>query len=324
MSYRPPFQVSADAIRRIAEIAALVERYSARKEQTSALRLRRANRVKTIQATLAIEGNTLSEEQVSAILSGRHVVGPLQEIQAVKNAIAVYAIADELNPYSVDDLLKAHGMMMSALIDEPGVFRRGGAGVVKDGEIIHMAPPAHLVPDLMNDLFAWLRTSNDHPLILGSVFHYELEFIHPFADGNGRMGRLWQSLILGKWNPVFRQLPVETMVFGSQARYYQAINASSAANDSGIFLDFMLGEIVRTLRKHLSPSRPKTGNGDLCDRVYGYIRQSPGVRSGMIADKFAVSERTAERCLQELKRQGRIEFRGAPRNGGYYPKDNDV
>lgn len=321
MSYRPPFRVSGNAIRLVVEIASYMDRYSARTERSEPLKLRRANRVKTIQATLAIEGNTLSEEQISAILDGKHVVGPLREIQEVKNAIAVYDIADQLDPFSVDDFLKAHGMMMAALMDAPGEFRRSGAGVVRGGDVIHVAPPARRVPTLINELFAWLSTSDHHPLIVSCVFHYELEFIHPFADGNGRMGRLWQSLILGKWNPAFLRLPVETMVSASQARYYQAINASSAANDSGIFLDYMLGEIRKSLPRPRA-IRAKDGSGELCDSIFRFIRKSPGVRSRAIAEEFAISARTVERCLQELKRQGRIEFRGAPRNGGYFPTDN--
>ena len=324
MSYRPPFQVSAAAIRTIAEIAALLERYAVRMDRSGALKLRRVNRVRTIQATLAIEGNGLSEEQVSEILDGKRVAGPLREIQEVRNAIAVYDAAQTFDPFSISDLLKAHGIMMAALTDEAGAFRKGGAGVVRGEEVIHMAPPANRVPELMRDLFAWLRTSEDHPLIQSCVFHYELEFIHPFADGNGRMGRLWQSVILGKWHPTFRQLPVETMVFANQARYYQAINESSAANDSGIFLEFMLGEILHALRKRQSAphaGEKKTGP-ELCNRILRAIRKTPGIRSGALAAQFDVSSRTVERCLQELKHKGLIEFRGAPRNGGYYPKDN--
>ena len=307
----------------IAEIVALLERYAIGMERSGALKLRRANRVRTIQATLAIEGNGLSEEQVSEILDGKRVAGPLREIQEVRNAIEVYDVAHTFDPFSINDLLKAHGMMMAALSDEAGAFRKGGAGVVRGGEVIHMAPPANRVPELMRDLFAWLRTSEDHPLIQSCVFHYELEFIHPFADGNGRMGRLWQSVILGKWHPAFRQLPVETMVFANQARYYQAINESSAANDSGIFLEFMLGEILRALRKLQSAPRAgkKTG-AELRGQILRAIQKTPGIRSSALATQFDASSRTVERCLQELKRQGRIEFRGAPRNGGYYPKNS--
>jgi Fic family protein len=188
---------------------------------------------------------------------------------------------------------------------------------MKNGEIIHVAPPAHLVPQQMNDLFIWLRDSNDHLLIRSCVSHYEFEFIHPFPDGNGRIGRLWQSLILAKWNPLFLQLPVEIMVYHNQARYYQAINDSSAANDSGIFIDFMLREILDALREHESSRRGITNSAD---EVFLCIQDNPGIRTGMLAEKLSISRRTAERLLQVLKKAGTIEFRGAPRNGGYYPK----
>ena len=301
----------------IAEIATLAERCTVRPGSAEALKLRRANQVRTIQASLAIEGNTLSEEQVSEILDGKRVTAPLRQIQEVKNAIAVYDIAEELDPYSVDDLLRAHGMMMMALMEHPGEFRRSGVGVVKKSEVIHLAPPAHLVPQHVKELFAWLKSSTDHPLIRSCVFHYEFEFIHPFPDGNGRIGRLWQSLILAKWNPVFLQLPVETMVYNNQSQYYQAINKSTDANDSGIFIDFMLREILNSLRGHVAVQE---NVDDPADAIFRCIQTNPGIRTGMLAEKLSISRRTAERYLQTLKQAGKIEFRGAPRNGGYYPK----
>ena len=172
----------------------------------------------------------------------------MREIQDVKNAIAVYDRAGELDPFSVKDLLKAHALLMSALLEEAGRFRHGGVGVFSGGEAVHIAPPAEMVPILIKDLFDWLKKAKDHLLIRSCVFHYEFEFIHPFADGNGRMGRLWQSLILSKIHPVFLHLPVESMVHDNQSGYYQAINASSAKADSGPFVDFMLGMILRTLK----------------------------------------------------------------------------
>ncbi len=301
----------------IAEIVALAERCTIRPGSAEALKLRRANQVRTIQASLAIEGNTLSEEQVSEILNGKRVAAPLRQIQEVRNAISVYDIAEQLNPYSVDDLLRAHGIMMAALMDHPGEFRRGGVGVVKKSEVIHLAPPAHLVPQHMKELFAWLKKSTDHPLIRSCVFHYEFEFIHPFPDGNGRVGRLWQSLILAKWNPVFLQLPVETMVYNNQNKYYQAINRSTEANDSGIFIDFMLREILNALHRHVTAQK---NTDDPAEAIFQYIKDNPGIRTGMLAEKLSISRRTAERHLQALKKAERIEFRGAPRNGGYYPK----
>lgn len=301
----------------IAEIAALVERCTIRPGSAESLKLRRANQVRTIQASLAIEGNTLSKEQVSEILNGKRVTAPLRQIQEVRNAISVYDIAEQLNPYSVDDLLWAHGIMMAALMDHPGEFRRGGVGVVKKSEVIHLAPPVHLVPQHVKELFAWLKASTDHPLILSCVFHYEFEFIHPFPDGNGRIGRLWQSLILAKWDPVFLQLPVETMVYNNQDKYYQAINKSTEANDSGIFIDFMLREILNALHRHVTAQK---NADDPAEAIFQYIKDNPGIRTGMLAEKLSISRRTAERHLQSLKKAERIEFRGAPRNGGYYPK----
>ncbi len=250
--YVPPFTVSAKAISMIAEISGLIERYSIRLEQHDALRLRRANKVKTIHSSLAIEGNTLSENQVSDLLDGKRVVAPLRQIQEVKNAIAAYDLMESLDPFSIHDLLKTHEVLMSALIEEPGKFRSSGVGVFADNDtqLVHIAPPAHRVPGLVADLFHWLNKAEDHLLIRSCVFHYEFEFIHPFADGNGRMGRFWQSLILGQLHEAFLSLPVETMIHDNQQDYYEAINTSTSQADCGEFIDFMLTEILQALRIH--------------------------------------------------------------------------
>ena len=195
--YKPPFTVSAKAINLIADISGQIERYAIRLEQEDGLRLRKVNRIKTIHSSLAIEGNTLSEGQVRDIIDGKNVVAPIKQIQEVKNAIATYNLYQSLDPFSVKDLLRAHGVMMQSLVDDAGRFRHGGVGVFGEKGLVHLAPPTDRVPMLMNDLFAWLKDSKDHLLIRSCVFHYEFEFIHPFIDGNGRIGRLWQSLILG-------------------------------------------------------------------------------------------------------------------------------
>jgi len=321
--YTPPFTLSAKAVSMIADIAALAERFTIRMEQKDALRLRKINKVKSIQSSLAIEGNTLSEEQVTAILEGRRVVAPLREIQEVKNAIATYDLYPKLNPFSVGDLLKAHGVMMSALIDDAGVFRRGGVGVTDGANVIHVAPPAKRVPALMHDLFQWLGNAEDHLLVRSCVFHYEFEFIHPFSDGNGRMGRLWQSLILGKFNAAFRHLPVETMVHDNQQAYYDALNRSTKEANCGVFIDFMLGEISRTLRTHAKPSsvRKSGGVSDGANggvNVLAHIRKNPGCRAKGIAVALSIPLRSAERHIAVLRKDMKIEFRGAPKNGGYY------
>ncbi len=314
----PPFTVSADAVLLVAEISALIERYTLRSEQQEALRLRKANRIQSIQSSLAIEGNMLSMTQVTDILEGRRVVAPLREIQEVKNAIAAYDLFAELDPYSVEDLLRVHGVMMEGLIEDAGCFRRGGVGVFAGGRAIHIAPPADRVLFLMRGLFGWLRGARDHLLIRSCVFHYEFELIHPFADGNGRMGRFWQSLILAQVHPLFQYLPIETMIHKCQQDYYRAINASSAANDSGPFIEFMLGEILRALRLH--QRAPVRTQEELVGVVREYIRLHPGCRVNAMVDALGVSRRTLERVLQSLKREG-VEFRGAPRNGGYYVKE---
>ena len=232
--YIPPFTISTNAINLIAEISAQIEPYAIRLEQSDGLRLRKANRVRTIHSSLAIEGNMLSENEVKDIIDGKTVMAPLRQIQEVKNAIKTY------------ELLKAHGTMMLALTDDAGKFRRGGGGVFSEERLVHMAPPADHVPILIDDLFEWLKQAKDHLLIRSCVFHYEFEFIHPFSDGNGRMGRLWQSLILGRLHPLFEYLPVENMVYANQEAYYNAIQHSTATADSGPFIEFMLQEILKS------------------------------------------------------------------------------
>ena len=316
---RPPFTISAKAINLIAKISSQLERYAIRMEQEDTLRLRRANRIKTIHSSLAIEGNTLSEGEVQAVLEGKKVVAPLKEIQEVKNAIKTYELYPKLNPFSIQDLLLAHGTMMSGLVDEAGMFRKGGVGVFDGDKPIHIAPPADRVRDLMSDLFGWLENADDHLLIRSCVFHYEFEFIHPFADGNGRIGRLWQSLILGRLNPIFEHLPVENMVYSNQQAYYHAINRSSDLGDSGPFIDFMLEEILNALVDHQGKS-----NADIADekglnyqqqRVLGYLRADRHTTAAKIAADLDMSARQIERMLADMKAKGIIRRIGANRNG---------
>ena len=317
--YKPPFTVSAKAINLIAKISGQLERYAIRMEQEDTLRLRRANRIKTIHSSLAIEGNTLSEGEVQAVLEGKKVVAPLKEIQEVKNAIKTYELYPKLNPFSLQGLLLAHGTMMSGLVDEAGMFRKGGVGVFDGDKPIHIAPPADRVRDLMSDLFGWLENAYDHLLIRSCVFHYEFEFIHPFTDGNGRIGRLWQSLILGRLNPIFEHLPVENMVYSNQQAYYHAINRSSDLGDSGPFIDFMLEVILDALIDHQGKS-----NAEIADEkglnyqhqiVLGYLRADRHISAARIAADLDMSPRQIERMLADLKAKGIIRRIGANRNG---------
>ena len=320
--YIPPFTVSAEAINLIAEISGQIERYAIRLEQEDGLLLRKVNRIKTIHSSLAIEGNTLNEDQVRDIIDGKTVVAPIKEIQEVKNAIATYNLYPTLNPYSVKDLLKAHGVMMQALIDDAGRFRRSGVGVFSEQGLVHMAPPAERVPFLMDDLFAWLQSSKDHLLIRSCVFHYEFEFIHPFIDGNGRTGRLWQSLILGRLHPLFEHLPVENMVYANQQAYYDAITASTHAGQSGPFIDFMLNEIYKTLKSHQGEELMDVGNnvgnnvGNKERIILDAIRKRPTVTTPQLAELLGVTKRQCERILSNMKQQGLLRRVGT--KGGHW------
>jgi Fic family protein len=247
MNYQPPYTITPEILNRVASISEAIGRLTVLTDQARSLRLRRINRIRTIHGSLAIEGNTLSEAQITAILEGKRVIAPPREVQEVKNALAAYDRFDSWKPSSEKDLLEAHRILMSSMIDEAGLYRHGGVGVMAGSQVIHMAPPADRVPQLMGDLFLWLAATDAHPLIAGSIFHYEFEFIHPFADGNGRMGRLWQSLILARWNPLFADIPVESLIFEHQAEYYQAIQESTQKTDSAPFIAFMLRMILDTV-----------------------------------------------------------------------------
>ena len=324
-TYTPPFSVSAEAINLVAEISAQIERYAIRLEQDDGLRLRKANRIKTIHSSLAIEGNTLSEDEVRDIIDGKNVVAPIRQIQEVKNAIRTYELYPTLDAFKEKDLLKAHGVMMEALVDEAGHYRREGVGVFGSYGLVHMAPPAQRVPLLMSDLFNWLKRSKDHLLIRSCVFHYEFEFIHPFIDGNGRTGRLWQSLILGKLHPLFEHLPVENMVYANQQKYYDAINASTQAGQSGPFIDFMLSEIYQTLKAHQGAPLPNANDefgakfgvkfGVNEKQVLSLLASNPSLSAGEIADRIGLSKRGIEKQLKKFKDLGVITRQGSDKNG---------
>ena len=248
-SYKPPFTMTDDITMLVSDISEEIGRLSVLHEGHIMPHLRRKNRIRTIHSSLAIENNTLTLDQVTAIIDGKRILGNPNEIREVRNAYEAYELMLELNPLSVDDLLNAHGLMMAGLIPENGRFRSQGVGVFDGEKIIHMAPPAELVPGQTNDLIEWYRESRLHPLIKSSVFHYEFEFIHPFADGNGRMGRMWHTLLLGKWKELFYWLPIEEIIQSRQQEYYEAFNYANNVGDSSCFVTLML-EIIRDTLKN--------------------------------------------------------------------------
>jgi Fic family protein len=221
--YSPPLTLNPALLNRVSAIAEALGRWCARQDALPSPRLRRENRIQTIQASLAIEQNSLSVEQVSALFDGQRVIGPARDIQEVRNAINAYDALPRWDASNPQHLLEAHGLLMAGLINPPGPFRSGGVGIYRGDQLVHMAPPATRVPTLVADLLGWLASSDWHPLILSCVAHYELEFIHPFADGNGRLGRLWQTLILSRWNPLLAWLPIEEVIRSRQQGYYESL-----------------------------------------------------------------------------------------------------
>lgn len=245
---KPPFEITNAIIGYVAEIAELVGKLTSTNQLSANPTLRRTNRIRTIHGSLAIEQNTLTLEQVTAVLNGKQVLAPPKDIAEVKNAYAIYERLDELNPFSVDDLLTAHSIMTRGLVDESGVFRSKPVGVVdQEGHVLHFGTLPQYVPDLVMELLDWVKSSDVHMLIRSCVLHYEFELIHPFADGNGRVGRLWHTLLLSKWNPAFAWLPVESIIHDRQEEYYAAINASNDAGESTVFIEFMLSAIKASL-----------------------------------------------------------------------------
>jgi len=318
-NYKPPFSISTQSINLIADISAQVERYAIQMEQGESLLLRKINRIKTIQGTLAIEGNTFSVNLITDMIEGKHVVAPLREIQEVKNAIKAYNAFSSLDPFKLKDLLKAHSLMMEALVEQPGYFRDGSVGVFDGSSAVHVAPPSERVPYLMEDLFDWLKESEDHLLIKSSVFHYEFEFIHPFMDGNGRIGRLWQSLILSKLHPIFEYLPVENMIFQNQQQYYDAIAQSTKAADCGCFIEYMLNEIYTTLQKREGIELEKDTIGTANDTVK-LIKANPKITFDELAMKLNKSRRTVTRIIKKLQDEGIISRIGSDKAGYWQVK----
>ncbi|NBQ69003.1 MAG: Fic family protein [Nitrosomonadaceae bacterium] len=249
MKYQPPYTITPAIVNLVAAISESIGRYTMLAERNLTPRLRRDNRIRTIHASLAIENNTLTLEQVTAVIEGKQVLGHPREIQEVRNAFAAYEVMERWRAGSERDLLSAHELLMQGLMDEIGCYRSGGVGIFQGKQLVHMAPPANRVPKLMADLLEWLTTTTEHPLIAGCVFHYEFEFIHPFADGNGRMGRLWQTLILREWNALLAYLPVETMVREHQESYYQALAAADERADATPFVEYMLGKLLAAIRE---------------------------------------------------------------------------
>lgn len=333
MSDQPPFTITSEILNLVADISQQVGRLDTSLLNASP-QLRKQNRIKSITGTLAIEGNTLTEEQITAILDGKPVLGSVRELAEVKGAIAAYEALPQLNPASLDDLLATHRLMMADVLTNSGAFRQKGVGIHKAGVVHHVAPPAHQVSGLMADLTTWLQQAKDHPLITSSVFHYEFEFIHPFIDGNGRMGRLWQTLILSKWHPLFLSLPLESVIKDHQQAYYQALEEADQQSDSTPFIHFMLTIIAQTLAQNapvnasvntpvnagINAGLNVSANMDISglktpDAIQVLLAANPALTRQQLADIIGKDLRTIGRALAKLQQAGKITRIGSDKTG---------
>ena len=313
--YQPPFTMTEEITNLVIEIGeqvGAVVTYDSLKPNPT---LRRESRIRSIHSSLAIEQNTLTLEQVSDVIDGKRVLGPPQDIREVKNAYEVYERMSALDPYNVKNLLLAHRIMM----DDVGVY----AGK----QLVHAGTPANYVPELISQLFTWMKQSKMHPLVKSCIFHYEFEFIHPFADGNGRMGRLWQSLILQKWRPFFAWLPIETLIHENQDGYYGALNVSNVGGESTAFVTFML-RIIRDALDEIIESQDANRNdnrhvgtnvginvGTNEEKVLLLLKQDGNLTARTLAGTLGLTQRQIERILAALKKSGRLIRHGASKNG---------
>lgn len=303
---KPPFEITNAVIDYVAEIAELVGKITSTSQLSSNPILRHTNRIRTIHGSLAIEQNTLTLEQVTAVLNGKQVLAPPKDIAEVKNAYDIYERLDELDPYSVNDLLTAHGIMTRGLVEESGIFRNGPVGVVdQEGHVLHFGTLPQYVPDLVMELLEWVKNSEVHMLIRSCVFHYEFELIHPFADGNGRVGRLWHTLLLSKWNPAFAWLPVESMIHDRQQEYYEAINASNNAGESTVFVEFMLSTIKASLMDAIKVSDEMSdGKIDKATirwhKIENFLKTHDYITNADVRELCDISAATANRVLGNL------------------------
>ena len=317
---KPPFEITEAALSDVMEISELVGKISSTQNLSTSPILRRQNRIRTIYSSLAIEQNTLSLEQVTAVLSGKRVLAPPKDIAEVKNAYEIYDHLAELNPYSIDDLL-AHRTMMQGLVHEAGEFRSRPVGVVDNqGNVLHFGTLPQYVPYLMEELVQWTESSPFPLLIKSCVFHYEFVVIHPFADGNGRIGRLWHTLLLSKWNPLFAWLPIESIIHDHQVEYYAAINQSNAQGEGTAFIEFMLGIIKEALQEAIDEQpaeKPSMQSKEELrwEKIADFLRTNSTIQNSDVQNFLDVSSATASRILNALTKEGKLI---KVRNGRYW------
>ncbi len=295
---KPPYTLTEKILGLIVSISERLGEIKATHLQKPPTELRKKNRIKTIQSSLEIEGNTLTEEQITALLDNKRILAPKKDIVEVKNAIQVYEHIDTYNPHSIKDLQDAHKILMNGLIDKAGKFRTKNVGIVKGSKVAHLAPIGTMVKGLMIDLFNYIKKDKEILLIKSCVFHYEFEFIHPFIDGNGRMGRLWQTLLLMQEYPVFEYLPVESLIKENQEEYYKALGQSDKAGNSTLFIEFMLQIILTALEELLQTQNRTLTARERIELFRDKIKDGEFSRKEYLLNYKEISQATASRDLK--------------------------
>lgn len=321
MNYTPPFKITPKILDLVSLISEIIGKLEVLAPTAITPTLRKANKIKTITGTLAIEGNTLGIEKVTAILDGKRVMGSMREIAEVNGAIKVYDKLSTFEYKNLDDLLLSHKLLMEEILNNAGTFRSSNVGVGGEDGVVHVAPPHTHVANLMQELFSWLSRSDIHPLIKSSVFHYEFEFIHPFIDGNGRIGRLWQSLILYKWKSIFSAIPIESVIKETQQEYYNALEASGTMGESTPFVEFMLEAILKACEDELENGTsvpinvPKNVPIKRLEKILSFIAKNSSITIEQLAQACEVSDKTIKRDITKLKEQRLLERQGSLKSG---------
>ena len=314
---KPPYQITTKILEQIASIAEKIGEINAAYLYKPPTELRKKNRIKTIQSSLEIEGNSLSLDQVTAILDNKRVAAPKKDILEVKNAIKAYEIIDKYNPTNLTSFLKAHKILMTGLIENPGKIRTKSVGILKGSTVTHIAPPGQLVKTHVKELFDYLKKDKDLLLIKSCAFHYEIEFIHPFMDGNGRIGRLWQTVILRQYSPVFEFLPIESIIKARQLEYYQILGESDNKGDSTGFIEFMLQIINDSLEDLLTNQNVNLTSKDRISIFKDKIGKSSFNRQDYLRHFKDISTATASRDLKIAVESGLLDKSGDKRTTLY-------
>jgi Fic family protein len=313
MNYKPPYTITTKIVNLISQISEELTKIEIDEQRLITPNLRKINRIKTLAGTLEIEGNFLGEEKITAILDGKTVLGTFSEITEAKGAIEAYKEFENYNPKNLTDMLKAHHILMKDMINSAGNFRSINVGVGGKDGVAHIAPPPNQVPKLMKDLFDWLGVTDEHPLITSSVFHYEFEFIHPFSDGNGRIGRLWQSVILYNWKKAFIAIPTESIIRDHQEEYYQAIENSTNLGESTPFIEFMLEVILESIQSSVTSNQKSSHKSD--QKVLELVRQNSKITIKELMQQLSMSESGIKKVIKKLKVEKRLQRVGSLKDG---------